>query len=670
MNVLEAAERIEKLRSELQKHNHSYYVLAQPGISDFEYDHLMKELSELEKQFPELDDENSPTRRVGSDLSMQFETFPHKYPMLSLGNTYSREELEEFDGRVRKLIGNDFEYVVELKYDGVAISISYENGRLKQALTRGDGSKGDDVTRNVRTIKSIPLVLSGKDYPSFFEIRGEILMDKKGFEEMNLLREESGEMLFANPRNAASGTLKMQNSSIVAKRPLDCFFYYLPGDNQKFDGHYENLVRASEWGFKIPLKYIKKVSGVEDIFKYIDYWAEERKNLPFDIDGIVIKVNSLSQQNNLGFTAKTPRWAISYKFKAEQAISELKSISFQVGRTGAVTPVANLEPVLLAGTTVKRASLHNEDQIKMLDIRIGDVVYVEKGGEIIPKIVGIENNQRHLDLPEFKFITHCPECNTQLIRNDNEAAHYCPNEKGCPPQKKAKIEHFVSRKAMDLGLAEATIDQLYKAALINQSSDLYRLKYDDLEGLDRFAEKSAENLIESIRSSVNVPFERVLFALGIRYVGETVAKKLARHFKTIEAIAEASTEELMNVDEIGERIAQSVSEYFKDPENIAIIDQLKAAGLKFHMEEEALKSNILEGNSFVISGKFYQISRDGIKKLIEEHGGKNLSSISTNTDFLIAGDNMGPAKRKKAEALNIKIIFEDEFLKMISENRS
>ena len=665
MNALEAVERIEKLRSKLIEHNHKYYVLSQPGISDFEYDQLIKELTELEVQFPELDDENSPTRRIGSDLSVQFESFPHKYQMLSLGNTYSREELQNFDGRVRKLIGDEFEYVLELKYDGVAISITYENGRLKQALTRGDGTRGDDVSRNVRTIKSIPLVLSGNDYPQSLEIRGEIFMDKKGFKEMNRMREESGEMVFANPRNATSGTLKMQNPSIVAQRPLDCFFYYLPGDNQLFDGHFENLLKAADWGFKIPSNFTKKVNKIEDIFIYIDFWAVERENLPFEIDGIVIKVNSISQQNTLGFTAKTPRWAISYKFQAEQALTKLNSISFQVGRTGAVTPVANLEPVLLAGTTVKRASLHNEDQIKMLDVRVGDMVYVEKGGEIIPKIVGVDKKARSSGMTEFKFISHCPECKTLLIRNENEAAHYCPNENGCPPQKKAKIEHFVSRKAMDLNLAEATIDQLYREGLINQSSDLYKLTYNDLKGLDRFAEKSAENLIESLNASKSVPFERVLFGLGIRYVGETVAKKLVRHFKTIEAITEASMEELVNVDEIGVIIAQSVSVYFSDPKNLEVIEELKQAGLKFYMKEEALKSNNLEGNSFVISGKFYQFSRDGIKKLIEEHGGKNLSSISANTDFLIAGDNMGPSKRKKAEVLGIKIILEDEFLKMI-----
>ncbi len=665
MNALEAVERIEKLRSKLIEHNHKYYVLSQPGISDFEYDQLIKELTELEVQFPELDDENSPTRRIGSDLSVQFESFPHKYQMLSLGNTYSREELQNFDGRVRKLIGDEFEYVLELKYDGVAISITYENGRLKQALTRGDGTRGDDVSRNVRTIKSIPLVLSGNDYPQSLEIRGEIFMDKKGFKEMNRMREESGEMVFANPRNATSGTLKMQNPSIVAQRPLDCFFYYLPGDNQLFDGHFENLLKAADWGFKIPSNFTKKVNKIEDIYKYIDFWAVERENLPFEIDGIVIKVNSISQQNTLGFTAKTPRWAISYKFQAEQALTKLNSISFQVGRTGAVTPVANLEPVLLAGTTVKRASLHNEDQIKMLDVRVGDMVYVEKGGEIIPKIVGVDKKARSSGMTEFKFISHCPECKTLLIRNENEAAHYCPNENGCPPQKKAKIEHFVSRKAMDLNLAEATIDQLYREGLINQSSDLYKLTYNDLKGLDRFAEKSAENLIESLNASKSVPFERVLFGLGIRYVGETVAKKLVRHFKTIEAITEASMEELVNVDEIGVIIAQSVSVYFSDPKNLEVIEELKQAGMKFYMKEEALKSNNLEGNSFVISGKFYQFSRDGIKKLIEEHGGKNLSSISANTDFLIAGDNMGPSKRKKAEVLGIKIILEDEFLKMI-----
>ncbi len=665
MNALEAVERIEKLRLELNEHNYSYYVLSQPGISDFEYDLLIKELSELEKQFPELDDENSPSRRVGSDLSEQFESYPHRYQMLSLGNTYSREELEEFDKRVRKLIGNDFEYVLELKYDGVAISLSYVNGKFKQALTRGDGKRGDDVSRNVRTINSIPLVLKGKDYPTEFEIRGEIFMTKDGFSEMNRLREEIGEMTFANPRNATSGTLKSQNSSVVAKRPLDCYLYYLPGENLLYDSHYENLLKAADWGFKIPVNYIKKVHDLDSITKYIDYWDKERKNLPFQIDGIVIKVNSIPQQNALGFTAKTPRWAISYKFKAETAKTKLNSISFQVGRTGAITPVANLDPVFLAGTTVKRASLYNEDQIKLLDIRVGDLVYVEKGGEIIPKIVGVDKEARSTNLPEFEFLSNCPECDSKLIRKDNEVAHYCPNENGCPPQIKGKIEHFVSRKAMDLNLAEATIDQLFKEGLIKHSSDLYKLKSADLIDLERFAEKSTDNLIESLNASKSVAFERVLYALGIRYVGETVAKKLARHFKSIESIISASTEELINVDEIGERIALSVKEYFANAENIEIINDLRNAGLKFHTEDTSLLSNKLDGKSYVISGKFYQYSRDAIKKLIEEHGGKNLSAVSSNTDFLVAGDNMGPSKRKKAEKLEVKIITEEEFLEMI-----
>ena len=667
MNQLEASERIEFLRKELNDHNYRYYVLSQPGISDFEYDTLLKELSDLESKFPDLRDENSPTNRVGSDINSQFESFPHKYPMLSLGNTYSREELEDFDTRVRKAIGDDFEYVLELKYDGVAISLNYEKGRLVKALTRGDGIRGDDVTRNVRTIKSIPLVLKGNDYPDEFEIRGEIFMTKSGFARMNQEREEEGEFTFANPRNATSGTLKMQNSAIVATRPLDCLLYYLPGDNLPFRGHYENLIKSKDWGFKVPSDYTRKVKSMDQIMEYIDHWDKARHNLPFDIDGIVIKVNSLDQQKYLGFTAKTPRWAISYKFKAEKASTKLQSVSFQVGRTGAVTPVANLDPVLLAGTTVKRASLHNEDQIKMLDIRIGDIVYVEKGGEIIPKIVGVKLEDRADNLPEFEFITNCPECGTELVRTEGEAAHYCPNSDGCPPQIKGKIEHFVSRKAMDIGLAEAKIDQLYHAGLITNISDFYHLGEEDLKKLDRFADLSANNLVKSIENSKNVPFERVLYALGIRYVGETVAKKLARHFENIDKIKAASFEDLTGVDEIGDRIALSVMEYFSDENHVNIIQRLKDSGLQFEIAQREGGGESLRNLNFVISGSFEKYSRDEIKDMIDRNGGKNLSSVSSNTDFLVAGNKIGPAKLKKAEQLGIKIISEAELLEMIGE---
>lgn len=665
MNQLEALERIEILRKELNDHNYKYYVLSNPGISDFEYDQLMKELENLENRFPELKDENSPTQRVGNDQNAQFESFSHKYPMLSLGNTYSREELSEFDTRIRKTIGDDFEYVLELKYDGVAISLSYENGRLIQALTRGDGVKGDDVTRNVRTIKSIPLVLQGNDYPDDFEIRGEIFMSRKGFRKMNQEREEIGEFSFANPRNATSGTLKMQNSSLVAKRPLDCFLYYLPGDNLPFGGHYENLMKSKDWGFKVPEEYTRIARNPDEIMEYIDYWDKARENLDFEIDGIVIKVNSIEQQKKLGFTAKTPRWAISYKFKAEQAYTRLQKISFQVGRTGAITPVANLEPVFLAGTTVKRASLHNEDQIKMLDIREGDMVYVEKGGEIIPKIVGVDKKVRKKDLPEFIFIDTCPECGARLQRKPGEAAHYCPNEGGCPPQIKGKIEHFSGRKAMDLNLAEATIDQLYQHGLVRNISDFYSLKVSDLLNLERFADKSAENLIRSIEKSKEVEFEKLLFAIGIRYVGETVAKKLARYFESMDKLISAKFDELVGVDEIGERIAGSIVDYFANEENLVLIEKLRMAGLKFRIENNSQVSGLLQGKSFVVSGRFNLFSREELKDRIEKNGGKNVSGISSNTDFLIAGEKMGPAKLKKAEDLGIPVISENDFIEMI-----
>ncbi len=662
---MEAKERIEKLRNELNDHNYKYYVLSQPSISDYEFDQLLKELAGLEEKFPEFRDENSPTQRVGNDLNIQFDSFPHKYPMLSLGNTYSRDELEEFDQRVRKVIEDDFEYVLELKYDGVAISLNYKNGKLTQALTRGDGVKGDDVTRNVRTIKSIPLVLQGNDFPEEFEIRGEIFMTREGFKKMNQTRAEAGEMIFANPRNATSGTLKMQNSSVVANRPLDCYLYYLPGDNLPFDSHYENLLKSRDWGFKVPEEYTKKANSLDEIMEYIDFWEKERKKLDFEIDGIVIKINSIKQQKLLGFTAKTPRWAISYKYKAEQAYTKLNSLSFQVGRTGAVTPVANLEPVLLAGTTVKRASLHNEDQIKMLDVRVGDMVYVEKGGEIIPKITGVNKEVRFADSRPFEFIEYCPECGTKLIRNEGEAAHFCPNIEECPPQIKGRIEHFVSRKAMDLNLAEATIDQLFQAGLVKNVADLYDLKKEDLLKMERFAEKSAANLIQSIEDSREVGFEKVLFGLGIRFVGETVAKKLAKYFKNIHALSIAEYDELTGVDEIGERIALSILDFFKQDKNIHLINRLKQAGLNFELKKVENESDVLSGKSFVISGKFYQYSRDEIKNMIEKNGGKNASGVSANTDFLVAGDNMGPSKRKKAEDLGIEIISEEELLEML-----
>jgi DNA ligase (NAD+) len=669
MDPQAARNRIEKLRDELDSHNYKYYVLSQPSISDFEYDQLMKELIQLENDFPEYSDENSPTKRVGSDINKEFEQVKHKYPMLSLGNTYSEEELNDFVSRIKKVITEDVEYVCELKYDGVAISLTYKNGNLEKAVTRGDGEVGDDVTRNVKTIRSVPLKLKNKDIPEEFEIRGEIFLPKAGFKTMNEERKIQNEAEFANPRNAASGTLKMQNSSLVAKRPLDCILYYLPGDQIPYPTHYEYLEKAKEWGFKIPLEYIKKTSEINEVFEYIHYWEKARKNLPFDIDGIVIKVNSFQQQEKLGFTSKTPRWAISYKFKAEQARTKLQSIDFQVGRTGAITPVANLDPVQLAGTVVKRATLHNEDQIKLLDIRLGDYVFVEKGGEIIPKIVGIDKSVREQGIQEFEFITHCPECGSMLERNPDEAAHYCPNSYLCPPQIKGRIEHFVSRKAMDINIAEATIDQLFRHKLLNNITDLYQLEFMQLVMLERFAEKSANNLINSIEESKLVPFPRVLYALGIRYVGETVARKLASHFKSMDAIMEANKEELINVDEIGERIAGSLIEFFKFETNISIIEDLKKFGLQMEMKEsEAPQSSVLANKSFVISGTFEKYSRDELKRLIEQYGGKNVSAISAKTNYVLAGENMGPSKKDKAIKLGIEILSEEDFLGMIEES--
>jgi len=667
MNNSEAQKRIEELRIQIEHHNYQYYILSKPEISDFAYDLLVNELITLEKKFPYLDDENSPSHRVGSDVNREFVQMKHRYSMLSLDNTYSEEELRDFNKRIRKTIGDDFHYVTELKYDGVAISLSYVNGRLKHAVTRGDGEKGDVVTENVRTIRSIPLVLHGSDYPPDFEIRGEIFIPKDGFERLNNQREKNGEEPFANPRNAASGTLKLRNSSMVAKRPLDCFLYHLLGNGLPFNAHYENLLKAREWGFKIP-DYIKKVNGMQEVMEFINNWENERRKLPFNTDGVVIKINSYLHQRQLGNTAKSPRWAIAYKFSAEKVTTRLLSIDFQVGRTGVVTPVANLEPVPLAGTIVKRASLHNADQIELLDIRSGDSVYVEKGGEIIPKIVAVDYSNRTDDSKPFHFIDKCPECNSTLIRGEGEAAHYCPNESGCPPQIKGRIEHFISRSAMDIGAAEATIDILFDKGLIKNIADLYTLSENQIIQLERFAEKSAKNLIDSIDRSRKVPFERVLYGLGIRHVGETVAKKLARHFRNLENLIHASFEELMEIDEIGERIAESINGYFHDPQNINIINRLKEAGLQFNVSDqnEFIKSEKLKNVTIVISGTFQNYSRDELKEMILQHSGKNSGSVSSSTSFLLTGENAGPAKLEKARTLNIPLLSESDFINMIS----
>lgn len=664
---MEPQQHIEKLRRQIEHHNYQYYVLSKPEISDFEYDLLMNELITLEKKYPEFADEYSPSMRVGSDISREFIQMEHRYPMLSLNNTYSEEELKDFDVRIRKIIGSDFEYTAELKYDGVAISLTYENGRMTRALTRGDGERGDVVTENVKTIRSIPLILRGSDWPPDFDIRGEIFIPRDGFERLNQQRITKGEEPFANPRNAAAGTLKIQNSSIVAKRPLDCFFYHILGDGLPYHSHYENLVKAREWGFKIP-EHLNKVDGIRNLMEFINFWEIERKKLPFNIDGVVVKVNAYQQQRQLGFTAKSPRWAIAYKYSAEQAATRLLSIDFQVGRTGAITPVANLEPVLLAGTTVKRASLHNADQIKLLDVRLEDTVFVEKGGEIIPKIVAVDYSKRPADSVPFIFIEECPECHSALIRREGEAAHYCPNESGCPPQIKGRIEHFISRNAMDIGAAEATIDLFYNKGLINNIADLYALSENQIIQLERFAEKSAKNLIESIHSSKNIPFERVLFGLGIRHVGETVAKKLARHFRNLENLIQASFEELLEIDEIGDRIAESIISYFQNPQNIEIINRLKDAGLQFSISEstEATRSEKLKNLTIVISGTFQNHSRDELKELITLHGGKNTGSVTSSTNYLLAGENAGPAKLEKAKILNIPVLSESDFIDLIS----
>ncbi|MEI3461480.1 MAG: NAD-dependent DNA ligase LigA [Bacteroides eggerthii] len=662
-------ERIDQLRTDLHRHNYNYYVLNTPEISDKEFDDMMRELQDLEKEHPEYQDENSPTMRVGSDLNKNFTQVTHKYPMLSLGNTYSENEVTDFYDRVKKALNEDFEICCELKYDGTSISLTYENGKLVRAVTRGDGEKGDDVTDNVKTIRTIPLVLHGNNYPEHFEIRGEILMPWEVFEELNREKEAREEPLFANPRNAASGTLKLQNSAIVASRKLDAYLYYLLGEELPCDGHYENLQTAAGWGFKIS-EHTKKTHSLEEVFEYIRYWDTERKNLPVATDGIVLKVNSMRQQKSLGFTAKSPRWAIAYKFQAERALTRLNRVTYQVGRTGAITPVANLDPVQLSGTIVKRASLHNADIIEGLDLHIGDMVYVEKGGEIIPKITGVDKDARGMLIGEkVKFITHCPECGSKLVRYEGEAAHYCPNETACPPQIKGKIEHFISRKAMNIdGLGPETVDTFYRLGLIKDTADLYQLTAEDIKNLDRMGEKSAENIIKGIKASKEIPFERVLFALGIRFVGETVAKKIAKSFNSIEELENADLEKLTSIDEIGEKIAQSILIYFSSPLNVSLIERLKSAGLQLYRKEEDLNeyTDKLAGQSIVISGVFTHHSRDEYKDLIEKNGGKNVGSISTKTSFILAGENMGPSKLEKAHKLGIKIISEDEFLALIS----
>lgn len=661
-------ERIDQLREELHLHNYNYYVLNAPVISDIEFDKLMRELQDLEAKHPEHFDENSPSMRVGSDINKNFTQVEHKYPMLSLGNTYSEAEVTDFYERVSKSLNEEFEICCEMKFDGTSISLTYENGKLVRAVTRGDGVKGDDVTDNVKTIRSIPLVLHGNDYPQNFEIRGEILMPWDVFEKLNREREAREEPLFANPRNAASGTLKSQNSAVVASRQLDAYLYYLLGENLPCDGHYENLQKAAEWGFKIS-HITRKVRTLDEIFEFIKYWDIERKNLPVATDGIVLKVNSLRQQRNLGYTAKSPRWAIAYKFQAEQALTKLIKVTYQVGRTGAITPVANLEPVQLSGTVVRRASLHNADIIASLDLHVGDMVYVEKGGEIIPKITGVDAASRKPDSEKITFITHCPECGSKLVRYEDEAAHYCTNETACPPQIKGKIEHFISRKAMNIeGLGPETVDLFYQEGMIQNVADLYHLQATDICRLERMGEKSAENIIQGILRSKEVPFERVLFALGIRFVGETVAKKIAKAFRSIDALMSATLDDLIHVDEIGEKIAQSILLYFANEKNRALIERLREAGLKLKADETDYSgyTDKLQGKSIVISGVFAHHSRDEYKEMIEKHGGKNVGSISKKTSFVLAGENMGPSKLEKAQKLGITILNEDEFLAMIN----
>ena len=659
-------EKIQQLREELNEHNYNYYVLDNPTISDYEFDQKLKELQALEQAYPEFYDENSPTVRVGGSVTKSFPTVVHEYRMYSLDNSYSKEDLEEWEQRIIKTLGSDqINFTCELKYDGASIDLLYENGKLKQATTRGDGIQGDDITANVRTIRSVPLQLKG-DYPERFYIRGEIVMPKKAFENLNKERIAAGEDPFMNPRNTASGSLKLQDTAEVAKRGLDCLLYFLVV-NTGVKSQFESLEKAREWGFKVP-NISKLCHSTAEVMDFINEWDTKRHTLPYETDGVVVKVDSIAQQEELGYTSKSPRWAMAYKFKAEQVDTVLESISYQVGRTGAITPVANLKPVLLAGTVVKRASLHNADQIEKLDIRIGDSVYVEKGGEIIPKIVGVNLDKREADAQPVQYITDCPECGTELIRNEGEAQHYCPNTYSCPPQITGKIQHFISRKAMDIeGLGEETVEQLFRAGIIHTYADLYEVTVEKLLPLERMAQKSAENIVKGIQKSKEIPFERVLFALGIRYVGETVAKKLARHYKTIEALENATIEQLVEVDEIGNQIASSIVNFFADEYNRQLIDRLKGYGLQFSINEQATEgqTDALKGLTFVVSGVFHLYSREELKALIEQHGGKVGSSISSKTNYVIVGDNMGPSKKEKAEQLGVKMISEEEFNAMI-----
>ena len=661
-------QRIEELRRQLDYHNHKYYVENAPEISDFDFDAMMRELQELEREHPEYADPASPTLRVGSDLGAEFRTVRHRYPMLSLGNTYSLDELHEFLGRIEREAGAT-DYVCELKFDGTAISLTYEHGRLVQALTRGDGVEGDDVTANVRTVRSVPLRLRGEGWPELFEIRGEVLMPYASFARLNAEREANGEQLFANPRNAAAGTLKQQQSAVVARRGLDCTLYQLTGDDLPFATHWESLEKAREWGFKVSGE-ARICRSVAEIDAFIAHWDEARRQLPFPTDGVVVKVNDFAVRRQLGFTAKAPKWAVAYKFKAEQALTRLESVSFQVGRTGAVTPVANLDPVLLAGTTVRRATLHNAEQMALLDIRPGDMVYVEKGGEIIPKITGVELSERPAGSRPFSYIDRCPECGTPLVRYEGEAKHYCPNQSGCRPQIIGRILHFIRRKAMDIeGLGEETVELLYDNALLHDIADLYDLRAEQLAPLPRRGEKSADNIIRSIRRSAEVPFRRVLFGLGIRFVGETTAKYLAEHFRSLEAVMHASREELVEADEVGGKIADAILEYFADAGNLRIIDRLRRAGVQFEAAARELASESLAGKSLVVSGRFSR-SRDEMKELIERHGGRNLAAVSGSVDYLVAGEKTGPAKLKKAEKLGIRILSEEEFLRLVAEGPS
>lgn len=668
MKQSEAKSRIEKLRKEIEEHNYNYYVLNQPVISDFEYDLLLNELETLEKKYPEFITEDSPTRRVGSDLTRDFKQFEHKYPMLSLGNTYSEEELRDYSTRIEKITGRPVEYVCELKFDGASISITYKNGKFLRAITRGDGTKGDDVSLNVRTIRSIPVRVTGNNIPDEFVMRGEILMPRAVFDRLNKEREKEELSPFANPRNAASGTLKILDPRTVASRELDCMFYFLLSDDLPHETHLGNLKEAAGWGFRVS-ESIRLCKNIGEVIKFINHWESERKKLPFDIDGVVIKVNSLLLQEELGFTAKSPRWAIAYKYKAEQVTTRLLSVSFQVGRTGNVTPVANLEPVFLAGSTVKRATLHNADQIALLGLHINDMVYVEKGGEIIPKIVGVDQSSRNKNSKEVNFIPECPECGTPLVKNEGEANHFCPNYLHCPPQLKGRIEHFISRKAMDIdGLGEETVDLLFSNNLIRNYADLYELQAEQLVPLERLGEKSVANILKSIKSSLNIPFSRVLYALGIRHVGETVAKTIALKFRSIDELMNADSEELTSIYEIGPKIASSIIAFFADKDNISIIMRLKTYGLKLHEEQSSgIESDKLKGKSIIISGVFQKHTREEYKELIEKHGGRNSSSLSGSTSFILAGENMGPSKREKAEELGVMLISENEFLKIIGE---